>query len=309
MSPRVHSRWLLLATIIGAIALVLSAVLAMSGDAPRVSAVGENSITAPDTVAGDGIVGRYSSMALDASGFPVISYKGANPDVLKLMHCNDANCDPSPGPPGNGPESIQSFELFSRGSTSLRLDTAVGREGFPVIAVGNPIQIVHCNDVNCADGGESITTPALDGTNPSEPSLVLDANHNPAVAYRTSGIHIGVLRCNDANCAGADESVELLGGAASGIQRQSPSLQLDGPVVPGGPQNPVIAFQRTDPGGGSDLLIAHCNDANCAGGDIPVESPDSVEAPGTPNFRTQLSRLLPVAGPRHRRQPRGQLRR
>ena len=55
-----------------------------------------NSIKAAD---GGTFLGQYTSLKLDASGFPVISYYEAtgvaNAGNLKVVHCNDANCDPA----------------------------------------------------------------------------------------------------------------------------------------------------------------------------------------------------------------------
>ncbi|MDP3703038.1 MAG: hypothetical protein Q8R78_01420, partial [Candidatus Omnitrophota bacterium] len=82
-------------------------------------APGGDSIKDPD-IAGD--VGRYSSLVLDALGYPVVSYYDAaiaNKN-LKLLHCNDVNCDSLV----NGAESIQSPDTADDvgTETSLALD-------------------------------------------------------------------------------------------------------------------------------------------------------------------------------------------
>jgi hypothetical protein len=121
--------------------------------AARDSAVGAGTftVTTPDT-AGD--VGLGTSLALDASGFPVIAYTDITNGHLKIMHCNDPVCS-------GGNESVTSPDTSGRinGERSLALDAS----GFPVVAYFDPItavlELMHCNDANCAGGGETVTAP------------------------------------------------------------------------------------------------------------------------------------------------------
>jgi hypothetical protein len=48
-------------------------------------------------------VGHETSLALDANGYPVISYYDDTNGDLKLAHCNDPNCAP-------GGDSIQTVD-------------------------------------------------------------------------------------------------------------------------------------------------------------------------------------------------------
>ena len=78
--------------------------------------------------------------------------------------------------------------------------------GFPVVSYidneNGDFRIIHCNDVNCAGGDESISAVGV-----GEPSsMSLDANGYPVVSYDTSNGDVKILHCNDVNCAGGDES-------------------------------------------------------------------------------------------------------
>ena len=83
--------------------------------------------------------------------------------------------------------------------------------GNPVVAYydgsDQRLKVLHCDDPNCADA-EAVTEPdASDGAG-QYASLALDAAGNPVVSYfdETNG-DLKVMHCNDASCAGLDESI------------------------------------------------------------------------------------------------------
>ncbi len=206
--------------------------------------------------------GQWPSIILDASGNPVVSYYTTPFDRIKLLRCDDPNCE--------GSESITTPDpqnYLLNHSTSVAIDAA----GNPIIAYAPSaplyeIRIMHCNDPNCEGDDESIT---IHDSFAAAPSLKLDAAGNPVVAYYRSGTQIystGTLRvmhCNDPDCAGGDETTTSPE-PATGV---TPSLQLDASG------NPVIAYHT----GAStrDLKVMHCNDANCAGSNESITTPDS----------------------------------
>lgn len=145
--------------------------------------------------------------------------------------------------------------------SSLVLDV----DGHPVIAyqdrTNRTLKVMHCNDPYCAGGDESITTPDPEGGGYS-PSIVLDAVGHPVIAHARGGLvatATRVVRCNDPDCAGGDESVTAHHLAGLG----DVSLVLDAAG------NPVLAQTELE----SDLYLMRCNDPNCAGGDESITTP------------------------------------
>jgi hypothetical protein len=240
-------------------------------------APGGNSLESPDT---GGTVGRYTSLALDSSGNPVVSYFDSTNGDLKIVHCNDANCDPTPGFPGNGPESVASPD--TAGTVGLYTSLALDAGGNPVVSYwdvtnGN-LKIMHCNDVNCNptpgfphNGPESFASP--DNTADVVglyTSLALDGSGNPVVSYFDStNLEPKVMHCNDANCAGANESISSP--ATAGDGGEYTSLALDGSGYP------VVSYYQ---GAGSSLAVMRCNDPNCAGVQESFAFPDSAGTVG-----------------------------
>jgi hypothetical protein len=239
---------------------LLAGVVAGSGGS---NAAGLNSITSPDTAN----VGLYTSLALDSSGNPVVSYYDLGNRDLKLLHCNDPNC-------AGGDESITSPDTI--GDVGLFTSLVLDSTGNPVVSyldqTNGDLKVLHCNDPNCAGNDESITSPDGPGWVGAYSSLALDGSGNPVVSYFDDGTNndLKLLHCNDPNCAGGDESITSPD--TTGDVGQWNSLALDN----GG--NPVVSY--FDAGTNSDLKVLHCNDPNCAGDDESITSPDTADEPG-----------------------------
>jgi len=215
-------------------------------------------INTPDTGGiGNHDVGMFTSLVLDGSRHPVISYYDNTSGDLKVMHCNDVNC-------AGDNESITTPHVgdVSRQPTSLVLDGS----GKPVISYteygGWPIPahrltVMHCNDVDCAGLDESITSPDTEGIVGEMNSLALDSSGYPVVSYydRTNG-DLKVMHCNDLNCAGGNETITSPD--TTGIVGGHTSLALDGNGYP------VVSYYDASH---RALKLLHCGSANCTTGD------------------------------------------
>ena len=221
---------------------------------------GDESIT---TLATDPYV-IITSLALDGNGYPVISYAPFDPisngTTLNVLHCNDANCT-------GDDESIASPDTignFEGGYSSLALDS----NGYPVVsyldATNKDLKVLHCNDANCVGDDESITSPDTGGDVGAFNSLALDSNGYPVVSYLdATNVDLKVLHCNDANCAGDDESITSPD--TGGNVGYYTSLALDSNDYP------VVSYYDAT---NKDLKVLRCNDANCAGDDESITTPD-----------------------------------
>ncbi|MFV2039633.1 MAG: hypothetical protein ACC660_05275, partial [Acidimicrobiales bacterium] len=106
----------LVAALAGLVA-VLASVGSMAGAGP----LGPDVIAAPDA---RGAVGPFTSMVLDNSGNPIISYYDDSNDDLKVLHCTNTDCSGTQTP--QSPDTAGSVGF----STSIALDNS----GNPIIS-------------------------------------------------------------------------------------------------------------------------------------------------------------------------------
>ena len=259
-------RALLLAPALLAVAL---ATLGWPGSGGPVRATELNSIVAVDTA---GLAGQSSSLVLNGSGNPVISYRDATNEDLKLLNCGNANCTA-----GNSIVPVHTLGNVA-GFTSLALDAA----GFPVIGYfddGNDIlRVAHCGNANCT-AGNSIATVDTAGFVGLFVQLALDASGNPVIAYvDNTNQDLKLAHCGNANCTAGNSIVAV---DTAGDVGWWTSLALDGFG------NPVISYYDTTNG---NLKLAHCGNAACTGGNSVV----TVDTAG--DVGSQISLALDGAG-------------
>lgn len=230
-----------------------------------------------NTVDSTGDVGKYTSIVLDAGGFPVISYYDVTNTSLKVAHCNDASCA------GND-ESINTVDNAADVGqfTSIALDA----NGFPVIsyydATGANLKVAHCNDANCAAGGDSVVTADSSANDVGQSTSLAMTGGIPTVAYYdTTAQNVRVLRCGTSNCTSGTPNTVA---STVGVDPQNDSLALDASGFP------VVSY-LDDQG---FVAVSHCNDAACApGGDTTNEL---IDPNGGVTFPAYTSIVLDTSG-------------
>ena len=209
-------------------------------------------------------VGSSPSITIGDDSLPVISYLDYTDGVLLVAKCNDEACR-------DGDETISVVD--DDGNVGWESSITIGLDGLPVISYrdrdNGKLKVAHCNDAACSGEDETVTTlndaAEVTGVNSS---IAIGDDGYPVISYLEAptpwtGI-LKVAKCNDASCAGGNETITMLDTTVSAFyESTSLAIGLDG--------NPVIAYREN---AADAIAIAKCNDPACAGGDETFQALD-----------------------------------
>jgi hypothetical protein len=223
-------------------------------------------------------VGQFTSLRMDGSGNPVISYYDENSTALKLVRCGNQSCSLIANP------DFLRVDLDGGQSTSLALDS-LGRPVVSYVSSSSRLRLAHCGDANCDPANVVFSTPDVSGAvgRTQGTSLTLDASGNPVISYFDQAANrLRVMHCTNANCSGSQTSTtpDTL---ATGGQQSSLKLDASG--------RPVISYYEASNGG--RLRIIRCGNVNCTGPSAShsIQTPDP-----SPNAGLYTSLALDTAG-------------
>lgn len=190
-------------------------------------------------VGGSGNGGLFTSLVLDSSGNPVISYRDSNTLNLNVVHCSDAIC-------GSG--LIRTVD--SAGDVGRFTALALDNSGKPVISyldeTNRDLKLARCGDATCSSAN-TIQTMDSAGDVGSYSSLAVDSLGNILIAYydATNG-NLNFLRCINIFCESIYQVVDTVGDVGAFT-----SLALDSN------DNPVVSYYDNTNG---DLKVARYAD-------------------------------------------------
>jgi hypothetical protein len=204
-----------------------------------------NSIVTPD---GGSLVGKYTSIAFDKNGNPVISYYDETNSALKVLHCGNSTC--STGNTIATPDSTGTVGQY----TSITVD----KNNFPVVSfydvTAGVLKVLHCGNSACS-AGNSIVKPDLSSSNGVQSSIKLNASGNPVIAYFDfTHSSLKMLICGNANCSAGNTITTI---DSSGDVGRYPSMVLDSNG------NPAVSYLDAANG---KLKILRCGNAFCTAG-------------------------------------------
>ena len=231
--------------------------------------VKNNPITTVDST---DVVGFFTSIAIGTDNNPVISYYDNDNGDLKVAHCGNTSCTS-----GNTITTLDSTD-----NVGLDTSIAIGTDNNPVISYlddqNKDLKVIHCGNTSCTSGNTITTLDSTDNVG-FFTSIAIGTDNNPVISYNDLTNHVlKVAHCGNTSCSTGNtittvDSTEFTG------RYTSIAIGTDG--------NPVISYWDNSDGS-SELNVAHCGDADCAG-NTNANTITTVDSAGFTGFFTSIA--------------------
>ena len=209
-----------------------------------------------NVVDANGDRGAVPSIAVGANGNPLISYRDASGQRLRVATCSTATCA--------GAATLTTIDSGS--TTGAESSIAIGTNGNPVVAyrgsigTNSSLLLAFCQSTTCTgtrtivplDTGAGTAQSTADGTGTGWfPSIAVGATGAPLISYLdgSGNAEAKLAVCGSASCATSSLIRIAVGSWSNGTSD----------IVIGADGNPIIAYKS------SDITLAICTTATCAG--------------------------------------------
>jgi hypothetical protein len=210
---------------------------------------------------GPSFVGEYTSIAIPADNFPVVSYFDNTNKSLKVLKCNDADCL----------GANESIVTVDDPVNQVGFDSAIviGADGLPLISYADltagTLKVAKCGNASCSAGNVISTLAGSTADRVGEFSAIAIGNDGlPIISfYATTATALRIIKCNDAACTGGDESMLTLDDDAAVGRDSAIAVPADG--------IPVLSYYDQTR---RVLRVGKCTSSACTA--ISVQAVDSV---------------------------------
>ena len=221
-----------------------------------------NTLTAVDST---GDVGRYTSIAIGADGFPVVSYFDLANAHLKVAHCTNAQCSSFDTP----------TTVDGAANVGVHTSIAIGTDGFPVVSYFKStspggLKVAHCSNASCSSYDAPTTVDGA-ATYGGYSSIAVGTDGFPVVSYYdTINSELKVAECTNVSCSSSDTPTIVDVDGVDDVGRYtSLAIGTDG--------FPVVSYYDYS---NQRVKVAHCTNVSCSSFDTPTIVASSVPDDG-----------------------------